>query len=75
MNRKVARQRRLEVSQSHGMNASSYAVAPNVIGFLFGGPGLGTVFVIFGAVALFAAMVSGAFLVESKGRVLEDLSP
>jgi MFS transporter, putative metabolite:H+ symporter len=51
------------------------AAAPNIIGFLLAGSGLGTVFVIFGAVALFAALVSGGFLVESKGRVLEDLSP
>jgi NAD(P)-dependent dehydrogenase (short-subunit alcohol dehydrogenase family) len=38
------------------------AVAPNVVGFLLAGSGLGTVFVIFGIVTAFAAVISGLYL-------------
>jgi hypothetical protein len=45
------------------------------VGFLLVGSGLPTVFLIFGLVAAFAAVISGLFLVETKGRILEELSP
>jgi len=69
------RMRAFAVSMSALWGRVGSAVAPNVVGFLLAGSGLGTVFVIFGMVAAFAAVISGLFLVESKGRVLEDLSP
>ena len=34
-----------------------------------------TVFLLFGAVAAVAAVVTGLFAVETKGRVLEEASP
>ena len=37
--------------------------------------GLGTVFLLFGSTALLAAIVVALFAVETKGRVLEEVSP
>jgi putative MFS transporter len=69
------RMRAFAVSMAALWGRIGSAVAPNVVGFLLVSSGLGTVFLIFGLVAAFAAVISGLFLVESKGRVLEELSP
>ncbi|WP_197492866.1 MFS transporter [Rhodococcus qingshengii] len=47
---------------------------PLIIGTLIG-HGLSLVFVVFGVIAILAALVVGFFAVETKGRVLEELSP
>ena len=50
-------------------------VGPVTVGTLVASGGLGTVFLLFGIVVLVAAVVIAAFGTETKGRVLEDISP
>jgi putative MFS transporter len=49
-------------------------IGPIVVGMMIGS-GLATVFVTFAAVAGIAAVITGMFAVETKGRVLEEASP
>ena len=49
-------------------------IGPIVVGMMIGS-GLATVFVTFAAVAGIAAVITGLFAVETKGRVLEEASP
>jgi putative MFS transporter len=49
-------------------------IGPTVVGMMIGG-GLENVFLAFGAAAAVAAVVTALFAVETKGRVLEELSP
>lgn len=49
-------------------------LGPSIVGFIVGS-GLATVFLVFAAAALVGAIVTGLFAVETKGRVLEDVSP
>jgi MFS transporter, putative metabolite:H+ symporter len=49
-------------------------IGPMVVGMMIGS-GLPAVFVTFAAVAGLAAAITGAFAVETKGRVLEEASP
>ncbi|MDI1346915.1 MAG: MFS transporter [Pseudolabrys sp.] len=49
-------------------------IGPTVVGMMIGG-GLENVFLAFGLIAAIAAAVTFAFAVETKGRVLEDVSP
>jgi putative MFS transporter len=57
-------------------------IAPAIVGMIIGArltpaqaPDVPTVFLLFGAVAAVAAVVTGLFAVETKGRVLEEASP
>jgi putative MFS transporter len=50
-------------------------VGPLVVGNLVATGGLGTVFLVFGLTVLVAAAVVALFAIETKGRVLEDVSP
>jgi MFS transporter, putative metabolite:H+ symporter len=57
-------------------------IGPPVVGWLIGTrltpaqvPDVPKVFLVFGAVALIAAVITGLFAVETKGRVLEEASP
>jgi putative MFS transporter len=50
-------------------------IGPTVIGLFVGGSGLPYVFLGFGIVALLAAIVMAAFGTETRGRILEELSP
>ena len=57
-------------------------IAPAIVGMIIGArltpaqaPDVPTVFLAFGAVAAVAAVVTGLFAVETKGRVLEEASP
>ncbi len=56
-------------------------IAPAIVGMIIGlgspraGARVPTVFLLFGAVAAVAAVVTGLFAVETKGRVLEEASP
>jgi putative MFS transporter len=49
-------------------------LGPFIVGAIVG-YGLGNVFLLFAAVAVVGAIVTGLFAVETKGRVLEDISP
>ena len=49
-------------------------IGPTVVGMMITS-GLPAVFVTFAGVAALAAVVTGAFAVETKGRVLEEASP
>ncbi|MDF2119935.1 MFS transporter [Roseiarcaceae bacterium H3SJ34-1] len=51
-------------------------IGPVTVGALVGtAGGLGTVFLLFGVVVLVAGVIVVAFGIETKGRVLEDVSP
>jgi putative MFS transporter len=49
-------------------------LGPAIVGAIVGS-GLGRVFLLFAVVALIGALITGLFAVETKGRVLEDVSP
>ena len=49
-------------------------IGPTAVGFMVAG-GLQSVFWMFAGAAIFAAIVTGAFAIETKGRVLEEVSP
>jgi MFS transporter, putative metabolite:H+ symporter len=49
-------------------------LGPGIVGLIVGG-GLGRVFLVFALVAVVGAVVTGLFAVETKGRVLEEVSP
>jgi putative MFS transporter len=49
-------------------------IGPSVVGLMIGG-GLDNVFLAFGLIAAIAAVVTALFAVETKGRVLEEVSP
>jgi putative MFS transporter len=49
-------------------------IGPSVVGMMLAG-GLPSVFVTFAVVAAVAAVITGLFAVETKGRVLEEASP
>jgi putative MFS transporter len=50
-------------------------IAPPVIGWGMANNGLASVFVGLGVIAVAAAVVTGLLAVETRGRVLEDVSP
>ena len=50
-------------------------IGPAIIGLFVGGSGLPYIFLGFGIVALLAAIVMAAFGTETRGRILEELSP
>ena len=49
-------------------------IGPTAVGFMIGG-GLQSVFWMFATAAVIAAVITGAFAIETKGRVLEEVSP
>jgi putative MFS transporter len=49
-------------------------IGPTVVGYMIAG-GLQSVFLTFATVAIVAAIVTAALAIETKGRVLEDVSP
>ena len=49
-------------------------IGPSVVGLMIGG-GLENVFLAFGLIAAIAAVVTALFAIETKGRVLEEVSP
>jgi putative MFS transporter len=50
-------------------------IAPIAVGNILPGHGVGGVFIMFGGVAILGAIITGLFGVETKNRVLEDISP
>jgi putative MFS transporter len=51
------------------------AIGPILVGFIVGDFGIRYVFAVFAAVALVGGLVTLLFAIETKGRVLEELSP
>ena len=51
------------------------SIGPLMVGFIVGGLGIRYVFSAFAAVALIGGVVTLLFAIETKGRVLEELSP
>jgi len=49
-------------------------IGPTAVGFMIAG-GLQSVFWMFATAALVAAVITAAFAIETKGRVLEEVSP
>jgi putative MFS transporter len=49
-------------------------IGPTAVGYMIAG-GLPSVFWMFASAALLAAIVTAAFAIETKGRVLEEVSP
>jgi putative MFS transporter len=50
-------------------------IGPTAVGTIVASGGLANVFLMFGLVALVAAIVVALFAVETKARVLEEISP
>jgi putative MFS transporter len=51
------------------------SIGPVLVGFIVAGIGIRYVFLAFAAIALVGGLVTARFAVETKGRVLEELSP
>jgi putative MFS transporter len=51
------------------------SIGPMLVGWIVGGLGIRYVFAAFAAVALVGGLVTMRFAIETKGRVLEELSP
>jgi putative MFS transporter len=49
-------------------------IGPTVVGLMIGG-GLENVFLAFGVIAALAAAITALFAIETKNRVLEEVSP
>src|SRR5579871_2911977 len=69
------RSRALAVGTATAWLRLASIIGPNVVGVLIAGGGLKTVFLTFGLVALAASITVGLFAIETKGRVLEEISP
>ena len=51
------------------------AIGPSIVGFLLAAQGLRSVFVLFGSVAILGGIVTAIGATETKGRLLEEISP
>ena len=69
------RSRALAVGTATAWLRLASIIGPNVVGFLVADGGLKTVFLCFGLVAACASLIVGLFAIETKGRVLEEISP
>jgi MFS transporter, putative metabolite:H+ symporter len=68
------RTRALAVGTASAWLRLASIIGPTIVGLMVA-TGLGTVFLGFGIVAALAAVITGLFAVETKGRVLEEISP
>jgi putative MFS transporter len=68
------RARAIGVSTATAWLRLASMIGPTAVGMMIGG-GLPKVFLAFGAVAALAAVITALFAVETKGRVLEEISP
>ena len=68
------RMRALGSSVSRVVQATATILSPMLIGFIFQGYGVYPIFAMFGAVALVVGFVALLFAVETRGRVLEEVS-
>ncbi len=62
-------------STGTAFNRLSSSVGPPIVGATLAGFGLGSVYLLLGCVALVGAIVAAAFAVETRERVMEDVSP
>ncbi|HYM19001.1 MAG TPA: MFS transporter, partial [Micropepsaceae bacterium] len=69
------RSRALAVGTATAWLRLATMIAPTIVGYLLDGGGLRFVFLTFGLVGLAAAIIVGSFAIETKGRVLEEISP
>jgi MFS family permease len=51
------------------------SIGPVLVGFVVAGVGIQFVFLVFAAIALFGGLVTARYAIETKGKVLEELSP
>ena len=68
------RTRALAVGTASAWLRLASIIGPTIVGLMVA-TGLGTVFLGFGIVAALAAVITALFAVETKGRVLEEISP
>ena len=68
------RARAIAVGAATGWLRFASILGPVIVGMIVGG-GLGRVFLVFAVVAVVGAIVTGLFAVETKGRILEEVSP
>jgi putative MFS transporter len=68
------RTRALAVGTASAWLRLASMIGPTVVGYMVAS-GLGSVFVGFGVVAALAAVITALFAIETKGRVLEEISP
>ena len=59
---------------SRVVQATATILSPMLIGFIFQGYGVFPIFAMFGAVAFVVGFVALLFAVETRGRVLEEVS-
>src|SRR5215831_11994492 len=69
------RSRALAVGTATAWLRLATIIAPTIVGSLLADGGLKFVFLMFGFVGLTAAIIVGSFAIETKGRVLEEISP
>ncbi|MYW65210.1 MFS transporter [Streptomyces sp. SID8379] len=69
------RMRALGSSVGGALNRLGVILGPIVVGAVYAGGSIGTVFVVLGAVALVGAVVAGFGAEETAGRRLEEVSP
>jgi putative MFS transporter len=69
------RSRALAVGTATAWLRLASIIGPNVVAAMVAGPGLNSLFLVFGLVGLAAAIIVGLFAIETKGQVLEDISP
>jgi putative MFS transporter len=50
-------------------------VGPTIVGFTLSNSNVGIVFLMFGLVSLFGALVVALFTIETRGKILEVVSP
>ena len=68
------RARAIAVGTATAWLRAASILGPAIVGFIVGS-GLGAVFLVFAAVAVVGAVITGLFAVETKHRVLEEISP
>jgi putative MFS transporter len=70
------RARAIGVSTATAWLRLASAIAPTAVGYLIGNNyGLPAVWLMFAVVAAIGLVIAGLFAIETKNRVLEDISP
>jgi MFS transporter, putative metabolite:H+ symporter len=69
------RSRALAVGTATAWLRLASIIGPTVVGTMVASSGLKSVFLVFALVALAASIIVGLFAIETKGRVLEEISP
>ena len=69
------RSRALAVGTASAWLRLASIIGPSVVGTMVASEGLGGVFLVFSLVAAAAGLIVGTLAIETKGRVLEEISP